>query len=155
VWSALSDERTCLSFTIVAFLRQCSHSRVWIPRDSWPHFTVSDFRPLRTCRARSLYLYPQEQNCPIILPDIGFPFRRLLRPAEGGGTRIQLQARRTENVSSAIRGLIVERKTTYPRNFWLATAVVLSPVCTTVAGSHNINYIIILRHFESAFMASA
>jgi hypothetical protein len=31
-----------LSFTIVAGLRQRSHSQVGVPRDSWPHFTASD-----------------------------------------------------------------------------------------------------------------
>jgi hypothetical protein len=38
----LSDERIGLSFTIVAGSRQRSHSEVRVPRDSWPHFTVSD-----------------------------------------------------------------------------------------------------------------
>jgi hypothetical protein len=33
-----------LSFTIAAGPRQRSHSQVRIPRDSWPHFTVSDSR---------------------------------------------------------------------------------------------------------------
>jgi hypothetical protein len=41
----LSDERTGLSFTIAAGPRHCSHSRVRVPRDSWPYFTVSDSRP--------------------------------------------------------------------------------------------------------------
>jgi hypothetical protein len=34
MWSALSDERTGLSFTIAASPRQRSHSRVRVPRDS-------------------------------------------------------------------------------------------------------------------------
>jgi hypothetical protein len=33
-----------LSFTIAAGLRQRSHSRVRVPRVSWPYFTVSDSR---------------------------------------------------------------------------------------------------------------
>jgi hypothetical protein len=41
---ALSDERTDLSFTIATGPRQRSHSRVWVPWDSWPYFTVSDSR---------------------------------------------------------------------------------------------------------------
>jgi hypothetical protein len=41
MWGALSDERTGLSFTIAAGTRQRSHSRIRVPRDSWPHFTIS------------------------------------------------------------------------------------------------------------------
>jgi hypothetical protein len=41
MWSALSDERTGLSFTIAASPRQGSHSRVQVPWDSWPYFTIS------------------------------------------------------------------------------------------------------------------
>jgi hypothetical protein len=38
------DERTCPSFTIVSGPRQGCHSWVGVPRDSWPHITVSDSR---------------------------------------------------------------------------------------------------------------
>jgi hypothetical protein len=31
-----------LSFTIAAGPREHIHSQVWVPQDSWPHFTVSD-----------------------------------------------------------------------------------------------------------------
>jgi hypothetical protein len=56
MWGALSDGRTGLSFTTAAGPRQCSHSRVRVPLDSRPHFTVSDSRrpfssPLTTRRA--------------------------------------------------------------------------------------------------------
>jgi hypothetical protein len=44
MWGALSDERTCLSFTIAAGPRQRSHSRVRVPWDSPSYFTVSDAR---------------------------------------------------------------------------------------------------------------
>jgi hypothetical protein len=44
MWGALSDERTGLSFTIAADPRQRSHSRVRVPWDSLPYFTVSDVR---------------------------------------------------------------------------------------------------------------
>jgi hypothetical protein len=40
----LSDERTDLSFTIAAGPRKHSHSRVRVPPDSWPYFTLSDSR---------------------------------------------------------------------------------------------------------------
>jgi hypothetical protein len=44
IWGALSDERTYLSFTIAAGPCQRSLSRVWVPWDSRPYFTVSDLR---------------------------------------------------------------------------------------------------------------
>jgi hypothetical protein len=44
IWGALSDERTGLSFTFVTGARQRSHSRVRVPWDSQPYFTVSDSR---------------------------------------------------------------------------------------------------------------
>jgi hypothetical protein len=39
---ALSDERPGLSFTITAGPLQHNRSLVWVLRDSWPYFTVSD-----------------------------------------------------------------------------------------------------------------
>jgi hypothetical protein len=44
MWSAPSDDRTGLSFTIVAGPRQRSLSRVRVPWDSGPYFTFSDLR---------------------------------------------------------------------------------------------------------------
>jgi hypothetical protein len=41
---SLSDERAGLSFTIAASARQRSHSRVRVPWDSQPYFTLSDSR---------------------------------------------------------------------------------------------------------------
>jgi hypothetical protein len=57
MWGALCDERTGLSFTIAAGPRRRSHSRVRVPWDSRPYFTVSDSRlpflsPPSTRRAR-------------------------------------------------------------------------------------------------------
>jgi hypothetical protein len=40
----LFDDRTGLSFTTAVDPRQRSHSRVRVPWDSRPHFTVSDLR---------------------------------------------------------------------------------------------------------------
>jgi hypothetical protein len=40
----LPDERMGLSCIIAAGPRQRSHSQVQVPRDSWPHFTVSNSR---------------------------------------------------------------------------------------------------------------
>jgi hypothetical protein len=42
MWGALCDERTTLSFTVAVGLRQCSHSRVRVLRDSGSYFIVSD-----------------------------------------------------------------------------------------------------------------
>jgi hypothetical protein len=55
LWGALSDERTGLSFVYAAGSFQRSLSRVWVPWDSRPYFTVSDLRlpilsPLTTRR---------------------------------------------------------------------------------------------------------
>jgi hypothetical protein len=44
MWGALSDERKGLPFTISAGPRQRSHSRVRVPWDSRPYFTLSDSR---------------------------------------------------------------------------------------------------------------
>jgi hypothetical protein len=44
MWGALSDERTDLPFTVAAGRRQRSHSRVRVPWDSQPYFTISDSR---------------------------------------------------------------------------------------------------------------
>jgi hypothetical protein len=44
MWGALSDERTGLPFTVAAGPHQRSHSRVRVPWDSRPYFTVSDSR---------------------------------------------------------------------------------------------------------------
>jgi hypothetical protein len=44
----LSHERMGLSFKITAGPCQCSHSQVRVPRESWPHFTVSGSRPAFT-----------------------------------------------------------------------------------------------------------
>jgi hypothetical protein len=44
MWGAVSDERTVLSFTSAAGARQRNHSRVRVPCDSRPYFTVSGMR---------------------------------------------------------------------------------------------------------------
>jgi hypothetical protein len=63
MWGSLSDERMGLSFTIAAGPHQCGHSRIRIPLDSWPYYTVSGSRP-PTWRARPLYSYPQGTGWP-------------------------------------------------------------------------------------------
>jgi hypothetical protein len=44
IWGALADENTGLSFTVAAGPLQRSYSRVRVPWDSRPYFTVSDLR---------------------------------------------------------------------------------------------------------------
>jgi hypothetical protein len=59
MWGALSDETTGLSFTIAASPRQRSHSRVQVPWDSRPYFTVSGSRlPFRLAGLRCNYSTP-------------------------------------------------------------------------------------------------
>jgi hypothetical protein len=41
IWSALSNERTGLSFAIATGPRHRNHFWVRVPYDSWPYFTVS------------------------------------------------------------------------------------------------------------------
>jgi hypothetical protein len=79
MWCTLSDEGTGLSFTIAAGLRQRSHCRVRVPRDSWPYFTVSDSRLLQPGGPGPRIYIPQKQGGPVIPPGTGFPFRRFLR----------------------------------------------------------------------------
>jgi hypothetical protein len=62
-WGVLSEERTGLSFTIAAGARQYSHSRVRLPWDSRPYFTVPDstlpfLRLLRLAGSRWRYSNP-------------------------------------------------------------------------------------------------
>jgi hypothetical protein len=81
MWGALSDERMGLPFTIAAGAPQRSHSRVRVPQDIWPYFTVSDSRLPQPGGPGPLISIPQDQGGPVILPGTGFPFRRLLRLA--------------------------------------------------------------------------
>jgi hypothetical protein len=66
-----------LSFAIAAGPRQRSFSQVRVPRDSWPHITVSDSRLPQPGKPGPLIYIPQEQGGPVITPGIGFLFHRL------------------------------------------------------------------------------
>jgi hypothetical protein len=48
MWGGLSDERTGVLFRVAAEPRQSGLSRVRVPRDSWPYFTVSNLRLLQS-----------------------------------------------------------------------------------------------------------
>jgi hypothetical protein len=64
----LPDERMNQSFTIDADPRQRSHSRVWVPRDSWPYFTIPDSRLSQPGGPGPRIYKPQEQGGPVIHP---------------------------------------------------------------------------------------
>jgi hypothetical protein len=70
-----------LSFTIPAGPRQRSDSQFWVPRDSWPYFTVSVSRLPQTGGPGPRIYIPQEEGCPVIPPGTGLPLLRLLRLA--------------------------------------------------------------------------
>jgi hypothetical protein len=70
-----------LSFKTVAGPRQRSHSRLRVPQDSWPHFIVSDSRLPQPGGLGTRICIPQDQDVPVIPPDAGFCFRRLLQLA--------------------------------------------------------------------------
>jgi hypothetical protein len=67
----LPEEKIGLSFTIAAGPRQRSHSRILVPRDSWPHFTVSDSRLSQPGGPGPRIYIPHEQGGPIISPGTG------------------------------------------------------------------------------------
>jgi hypothetical protein len=54
--------------------RQCSHSQVWFPRDSRPHFTVSDSRLSQPGWPGPRIYIPQEQGGPVIPQPLGSLF---------------------------------------------------------------------------------
>jgi hypothetical protein len=61
-----------MSFTIVAGHRQRSHSQIRVPRNSRPHFTVSNFRlPQPGGPGPRIYI-PQGQGGLVIPPGNGF-----------------------------------------------------------------------------------
>jgi hypothetical protein len=67
---ALSDERTRLSFTIAAGLRQRSHSLIRVPII----FYCLKYETTPTWRARSPYLYPPGTGWPSYIPRHWVPF---------------------------------------------------------------------------------
>jgi hypothetical protein len=81
LWGTLSDDWTGLSFTISVGPRQRSHSRVRVPRDSWPYLIASGSRHPHPGGLGSRMYIPQEQGDPVISPGTGSPFHRLLRLA--------------------------------------------------------------------------
>jgi hypothetical protein len=63
-----------LSFTTAAGPRQRTHSQVRVPRDSWPHFTVSSSRLFQPVGPSPPIYIPQEKRGLVIAPGTGFPY---------------------------------------------------------------------------------
>jgi hypothetical protein len=68
-----------MSFTIAAGHRQRSHSQVRVPRDSWPHVTVSDSRILQAGGPGPCIYIPEEQGGPVVPPGTGLELFRVSR----------------------------------------------------------------------------
>jgi hypothetical protein len=62
---------------IAAGPRQRSYSRVGVPRDPWPYYTVSNSRLLHPGWPGPRIYLAKEQVGPVLSPGTGFPFRRL------------------------------------------------------------------------------
>jgi hypothetical protein len=78
--SAVSDERTGISFTTAAGPRQRSHSRVE-SRGTHDHILLSQIRDSPNAKGQvPLFISPRNRVA-LILPDTGFPSRCLLRLA--------------------------------------------------------------------------
>jgi hypothetical protein len=67
-----------LSFTIAVGPRQCSHSQVRVPQDSWPHLTIPESTLSQPGGPGPRIYMPQEQSDPLIPAGTGFHFLRLL-----------------------------------------------------------------------------
>jgi hypothetical protein len=65
--SALSDQRTGLSFTVAAGPRQRSHSSVRVTQEYWPYFAISHSRLLQPGWTDSRIYIPQKQHTISIL----------------------------------------------------------------------------------------
>jgi hypothetical protein len=59
---------------LLAGPRQRSHSHIRVPRDSWPHYTVSDSRLPQPGGPGPCIYISQEQGGPVIPLGTGFPF---------------------------------------------------------------------------------
>jgi hypothetical protein len=80
MWGALSDDRTGLSFTVVAGPRQCSHSQDEF-RGTDDHILQFEIRDPQPGGPSPRIYIPQEQGGPVMPPGTGFLFCRLLRHA--------------------------------------------------------------------------
>jgi hypothetical protein len=130
VWGALSDERTGLSFTVAAGLRQRSHSWVRVPQDSWPHFIVSESRLPQPGRSGSRIYIPQEQGGPVTPQVLGSLYVVSYDSQDyGGGIRTCLHAGYTNSLAHLfyIDFTRTEQRTLFPAVHLLLSAYPLPP----------------------------
>jgi hypothetical protein len=90
-------ERMGLSFTTAAGPRQRSYSRIWVPRDSWPYFNVSDSRVPNLEGQVPVFMSPRNRG-PSYTPGFGFLFVASYDSQGcGGGIRTRLHPVLVEN----------------------------------------------------------
>jgi hypothetical protein len=97
-----------VSFTIAAGPRQRSHSRVRVPRDSRPYFTVPDSRLLQPGGPGPYIHIPQEQGGPVIPQALGSLFIASYDSQDYGGgivTRLSTGVTRLSQLSSSLTPL--------------------------------------------------
>jgi hypothetical protein len=111
MWTALSNERMGLLFIIAPDSRQLCHSRVRVPRHSWPYFTVSDSRLPQTGGSGLRIYIPQEQDGPVYPQDLGSLFVASYNSQSyGGGIRTHLHTLITQ-ISYKVKVKIMLRPT--------------------------------------------
>jgi hypothetical protein len=120
MWGALSDERKGLSFTITAGPRQPSHSRVRVPCDSRPYFTVSDsrlpFSSPPTTRRAMVEVFDPASSCykqTLVTKPRQGPHRRHLLVLGMRVYSIGHGADHIENISSVVRIVVLPNNELY------------------------------------------
>jgi hypothetical protein len=71
MWGVLTDKRIGLSYTIAAGPHQHCHSRVRVPGDSLPYFTISDSRLSQPGGPGPILFIPQGQDGLVIPQELG------------------------------------------------------------------------------------
>jgi hypothetical protein len=100
----LSNERMCLSFTIVAGPRQRSHSQVRVPRDSWPTL-VSQIRDFPNLEGQvPVFIFPRNMMAWLYLQALGSLFDASYDSQScGGGIRPHLHTGFNNNWTTSLR----------------------------------------------------
>jgi hypothetical protein len=108
----LSDERMGLSFTIAAGPRKRSHSRIRVPRDPWPYFTVSDSRLSQPGGSGPRIYILQEQVTQLYPQALGSFFVASYDPqGYGGGILIRLNTVQLHSSASCLEDNSLARTT--------------------------------------------
>jgi hypothetical protein len=110
-WGNISDESTGLSFTVAAGPSQRSHSRIRVPRVSWPYFTVSDSRlpnlegqvlAFISRWNRVIRLLPQELGSRFVAFYDSQGYSGAIRPASQSSSVHKMGTGRIENISNSV-----------------------------------------------------